>query len=80
MNECCPKHDDLTASLAKIEAKLDTIIGRLSHGDTQLALLGARVGQVEEKTGSIVRVLGWAGALIVGAVAAAVLKTVIIQG
>jgi hypothetical protein len=78
-DECCPHHDGLTGTLQKIEEKIDQILYRLSQGDTSLALLGARVGQVEERTKDHARILGWAGMLIVGAVLAAVLKTVIIE-
>jgi hypothetical protein len=80
MNDCCPNHDTLTGTLQKIEDKVDQILARLSAGDTSLALLGARIGQVEERTKDHARVLAWAGALVIGAVLVAVLRNVIPQG
>jgi len=76
MSEGCSQQ----SLLEKIDGKIDQIVERLSEGDTKLALLGVRLVQVEEKTSGVIKVLSWAGTIIVGAVLVAILKTVIVQG
>jgi cytochrome b561 len=78
MSECCPQHGNIASSLQKIEDKLDAVLLRLSTGDTTLAVMELRVTECEEKITTIHKALAWAAMFVVGGVAAAVLKVVLV--